>query len=650
MDSINGHACLSGASGGACCGGACAGRQDDPASAKREICLLAGCAALFFGVMIFSDAILAAFGIWGLRLGYAVPYAVCGFSVFRSALASMASGRCLDEFTLMCGATVAAIALGELPEAVGVMLFYRIGEFFQERSAAGARRSVKSLLASRPSTAMVLENGLPVEKAVEAVRVGQRLQVAAGEKIPLDGVVVSGRSEVDQSPLTGESLPVSVENGSPVYGGALNLSGAIVVEATSLFADTHIARILNLVEHAAARKSPTERFITRFARVYTPAVVALACLTALLPPLLLPDANLRTWAYRALVMLVISCPCALVISIPLAYFAGIGAASRKGILIKGGSVLDGLLHVDTVVFDKTGTLTCGRLEVCGAVPAAGVSGQELLRAACLSESRSNHPAARSVMRHCAAQGIFPPPDGADETALIRELPGKGMEAVVGGIRYLAGAAALLNERGIACLSPSHPGTVIHVAKGDAYLGCLLISDSLKADAAASLAALAGRGLKSVMLTGDREESAAWVAAQAGIGEYRAGLLPEDKVNAMRELADGARAAFVGDGINDAPVLALSRVGIAMGGIGSEAAIEAADAVILNDSLTGVSRLFSIAAKVRVIVRQNIVLALGIKTAFMGFGVAGISGLWEAVFADVGVALLAVLNAARIMRE
>lgn len=623
------------------------GHEDDPQATKREISLLAACAVMFFGIMIFSDQIMAVFGIWGLRVLYAVPYLACGLSIFRSAFDGMRSGQYLNEFTLMCGATVAAIILGELPEAVGVMLFYRIGEFFQDQAAAGSRRSIKNLLASKPSTANVLENGVISVKPVEDVLAGQHLQVRAGEKIPLDGLVIGGQSQVDQSPLTGESMPVSVESGSRVYGGAINLSGVITVEATSRFADTHMARILDMVEHAAARKSPTERFITRFARYYTPAVVAIACLVALLPPLFVPGAELHTWVYRALVMLVISCPCALIISIPLGYFGGIGAASRKGILVKGGNVLDGLLQVDTVVFDKTGTLTRGVFAVTEVSPAPGVSEQDLLAAALAAESRSNHPIARSIQAHAESLGLAA---NANAEASVREIPGKGMEALVDGDRYLAGTAALLNEAGIPARDRHHPGALVHVAKNDAYLGCILVADAVKPDAAPAIAALKQQGLKTFMLTGDREEAAAQVAFQAGLDGHRSGLLPEDKVRSMRELSDSAHTAFVGDGINDAPVLALSRVGIAMGGMGSEAAIEAADAVILNDSPAKIPQLFAIAKDVRTIVWQNIFLALGIKTAFMVLGVAGLSGLWEAVFADVGVALLAVLNAARIMRR
>ena len=627
----------------------CHGLDDDPHAAKKEIQLLVACALIFFGVMILSNQIQSVFGIWGIRIGYAIPYLLCGISIFRSAFDGMRSGQYLNEFTLMCGATVAAIFLGELPEAVGVMLFYRIGEFFQEQASAGSRRSIKNLLASKPSSANVLENGSVVTKPVEEVLVGQRVQVRAGEKIPLDGRVISGRSQVDQSPLTGESMPVDVESGSQVYGGSVNISGVLTVEVTNRFADTHMARILDMVEHAAMRKSPTERFITRFARYYTPAVVAAAFLVAVLPPLFIPGATFQTWVYRALVLLVISCPCALIISIPLGYFGGIGAASRKGILVKGGNVLDGLLHVDTVVFDKTGTLTQGVFDVSEVTPAPGISEQDLLAAALQAEVHSNHPIARSIQAHARKRGMSFE-SSVDPAASVREIPGKGMEAVVNGARYLAGTAALLADNNIRAEDRPHPGALVHVAKDSAYLGCILVNDSIRPEARQAVSDLSASGFKTFMLTGDRREAAAWVAGQIGLDGYRAELLPEDKVRSMQELSGSSRTAFVGDGINDAPILALSRVGIAMGGMGAEAAIEAADAVILNDSPAKIPQLFAVARDVRAIVWQNIILALGIKLSFMTLGIVGLSGLWEAIFADVGVALLAVLNSTRVMRK
>ncbi len=649
-------------SGTACASGSrsCDADNSAPPSQEEdhsgEIRLLVTCALLFFGILIFEDRIAAALqslapglalGEWGVRALYLVPYLLCGGSIFRAAFTNIRAKAYLNEFTLMCGATIAAIALGEMPEAVGVMLFYRIGEFFQERAAAGSRRSIKSLLASKPSVAHVEEDGILADRAVEDVQVGQRMQVRAGEKIPLDGEVTAGESLVDQSPLTGEPVPVTVRPGSTVLGGSINLSGVLTVIARSRFADTHMARILEMVEHAAMRKSPTERFITRFARYYTPAVVALAFLVAVLPPLFMEGATFQTWVYRALVLLVISCPCALIISIPLGYFGGIGAASRKGILVKGGNVLDGLLHVDTVVFDKTGTLTRGVFDVTALTPAPGVTEQDLLLAALTAEQHSNHPIARSLLAYAHREGVTLPPQNTEAAA--REIPGKGMAATVSGTRYLAGTAALLGDHGITVPPQEHAGALVYVAKDNAYLGCILVADVIRPDAAEGIASLSHYGLKTFMLTGDRESSAAWVAKQTGLNGYKAGLMPEGKVEAIHTLGGSERAAFVGDGINDAPILAVSRVGIAMGGIGSEAAIEASDAVILNDSPSNVATLFRIAKDVRNVVWQNIALALGIKISFMALGIVGLSGLWEAVFADVGVALLAVLNSTRIMR-
>ncbi|MDR2076197.1 MAG: heavy metal translocating P-type ATPase [Desulfovibrio sp.] len=642
-----------------CCPGVAASCEDEAAEGlrlTREIRLLAVSAAIFLSALAFGDQVEAALKAPVLPLVYAVPYLLCGIGVFRQAYALMRKKDFFNEFTLMSGATLTAILIGELPEAVGVMLFYRVGEFFQERASSGSRRSIRSLLASKPVLAHVLEETAVTDAAVETVDIGQRVLVRAGEKIPLDGLVLAGESQVDQSPLTGESLPVDVRPGDAVLGGTLNLGGILTVRVTSRFADTHMARILDLVEHAALAKSPTERFITRFARVYTPVVVFLALLTAILPPLFVAGATFDDWIYRALVLLVISCPCALVISIPLGYFGGIGAASRQGILVKGGAVLDALLQIRTVVFDKTGTLTRGSFSVAAVTPAPGVEEETLLATAAWIESQSNHPIARSIVRHVAdakanapdlpATEKDPLPACREDWDAVREIPGKGMLAEAGGIRYLAGTAVLLADFGLAAPPQSRPGALVHIARNDDYLGSILVTDALRGETPKAVAELQASGMRTYMLTGDREESAAWAAGEAGLDGYRAGLLPEGKVAAMRDLSDPAATAFVGDGINDAPILALSRVGIAMGGIGAEAAVEAADAVILNDSPAGVPRLFRIARKVRVLIWQNIFLALAVKASFMGLGIAGVSGLWEAVFADVGVTLLAVLNATR----
>lgn len=604
-------------------------------------------AALFALGMIFEERLDALLTPWGTNLVFfGVPYLLCGFSVLKKGAQSLLRFDFFNEYTLMGGATIAAAAIGQLPEAVGVMLFYSIGEALQDRAAGKSRRSIRALLAARPTVAHLVEAHEGREEIRDAhpadIRPGQRILVHPGEKIPLDGTVLSGSSQVDTSPLTGESVPVAVSAGKPVYAGTVNLEGSLTLEATARFADSSVARILELVERASANKAPIERFITRFARYYTPAVVGLAALVALVPPL----SGLGTfheWLYRALVLLVISCPCALVISIPLGYFGGIGAASKRGILVKGGHVLDALHEIRTVAFDKTGTLTRGVFEVTRVLPAPGRSEGEVLTAARLVESRSTHPLARAIMK-TAEDGR----GSALEAVEVKEIPGKGLSARGGDHTLLVGNARLLGDAGIEAPSlPAGQGSVVLVARDGDYLGAVEVSDALRADSASALQALRDRGIgRLVMLTGDRPESAAAIAEELHLDDYRAGLLPEGKAAALEALGPKESVLFVGDGINDAPVLALSGVGVAMGGLGSQAAIEVADAVILDDSPSRLPELFSIAAKTRVIVWQNIVMALGIKGLFMALGVVGLSGLWEAVFADVGVALLAVLNATR----
>ncbi|WP_084516044.1 heavy metal translocating P-type ATPase [Desulfovibrio cuneatus] len=637
--------------------------------------LLALAALLFFPTLALEHFQPGLLSPW-LRVGlYAVPYLLCGVPVFRQAIALVRHKSLFNEFSLMCVATVAAIALGELPEAVGVMLFYRVGEYVQDKATASSRRSVESLLAVRPTVARVRRGGQEEVLPPEAVVQGDVVVVKAGEKFPVDGTVLEGSTQADQSPLTGESMPVLLEPGSTALGGSINLSGVVLVQASGPFAQSHMARILHLVESAAANKSPTERLITRLARYYTPAVVAAAVLVALLPPLIVPGATFAQWGYRALVLLVISCPCALLISIPLGYFGGIGAASRQGILVKGGTVLDSLLHVDTVVFDKTGTLTQGQFSVTHSAPAPGVAENTLLEVAARAERHSNHPIARSLVAHVEGLGLVTAPvqshapteqqedSQGPDAARITEIPGKGLLVEQGAEILLAGTAALLAEHGIAVpmLQDASGGTgydedgilagaQVHVAQNGTYLGCVVLADTIKPEAAKAIAALHAMGKKTFMLTGDNAAAAGRVATATGIGGYTAGLLPEGKVAAMEQLAGADRVMFVGDGINDAPILTTARVGVAMGGVGAEAAIEAADAVIVNDSPMNVPALFTLATRVRAIVVQNICLALGIKTLFMALGVVGMSNLWEAVFADVGVALLAVLNATRAARR
>ncbi|MCD7984177.1 MAG: heavy metal translocating P-type ATPase [Desulfovibrio sp.] len=631
---------------------ACSGQDHDhehEAGGERWELLLMGVSAVLFAVGMLADAWLETFlPVWLVTgICYVLPYALCGYDVLRQMLRNIARGDIFNEFTLMGGATIAAIALGQLPEAVGVMLFYRIGEFMQERAAGNSRRSVKALLAARPTTAHeMLADGATRDVSPDALGPGSRILVRPGEKIPLDGKVLEGESQVDTSPLTGESVPVRMVPGGQVHAGTINLNGALTVEVTAPFAESSIARILEMVENAAARKAPTERFITRLARWYTPAVSGLALLVAVLPPLF-GLGSFQEWIYRALVLLVISCPCALLISIPLGYFGGIGAASRRGILIKGGAVLDNLRDIRVAAFDKTGTLTEGVFEVNAVLPAPGVSREELLAAAALAESRSNHPIARSVLR--AAQAAGSAPDGGAITDM-REIAGKGVEVTADGAQLLAGNAALLEAHDITPLPVDMPGSVVQVARNGRALGALVVSDRIKPQTPGALEALRRLGVDVLaMLTGDRESQAKPVAKELGLDVLKADLLPEDKASALEALGPARHTLMVGDGINDAPVLATAGVGVAMGGLGAEAAIETADVVILDDNPQRLPELLRIARRTRRIVWENIILALGIKGLFMALGIVGLSGLWEAVFADVGVALLAVLNASRAGR-
>ena len=629
--------------------------EHSAADQRRELIKM-GISALLFAIGMFADERLeSVMPTWlVIAVFYALPYILCGYEVLSVGLKSILKGDFFNEFTLMGGATIAAIALGQLPEAVGVMLFYCVGEFVQERAAGRSRRSIKALLAARPSIAHeMLADGTTRDVEPEVLGPGSHILVRPGEKIPLDGAVLEGESQVDTSPLTGESVPQRIAPGSRVLAGTINLNAALRVQVTTAFADSSIARILEMVENAVARKAPTERFITRMARWYTPAVTGIALLVAVLPPLF-GLGPFSQWIYRALVLLVISCPCALLISIPLGYFGGIGAASRRGILIKGGAVLDNLRDIRVAALDKTGTLTEGVFEVNAVLPAPGISETALLAAAALAESRSNHPIARSVLRAAQNRGI-----AADDASLIgmEEIPGMGVVASITTSTdaastptttgLLAGNAALLTSRGLTPVEANLPGSVVQVAKGGKVLGALVVADRLKPQSPQAIEALRHLGVQHIaMLTGDREEQARPVAQQLKLDSLRAELLPEDKAGALEALGPVKNTIFVGDGINDAPVLATAGVGVAMGGLGAEAAIETADVVILDDNPARLPELLRIARRTRAIVWQNIVMALGIKGLFMALGIVGLSGLWEAVFADVGVALMAVLNAAR----
>lgn len=600
--------------------------------------------AIFVIGLLSGTWLTGQFGAWAFYAVMLTAYIMCGLPVLKDAGRAILRGDYFNEFTLMTLASVVAILIGEVAEAVGVMLFYSIGEAVQDKAAGSSRRSIKSLLSSKPQTAHVLKDGHVTEQAPENVPVGSTVLVRPGDKIPLDGIVLSGRASVDMSSLTGESAPVTLEKDGKAFSGAICLDGDLTINTTATSSDSMVGKILAMVENAVAMKSKTERFITVFARYYTPAVVAAAVLVALVPPLLFSQ-PWHTWIYRSLVLIMVSCPCALLLSVPLAFFAGIGQASRSGMLVKGGQVFDALARADTVIFDKTGTLTQGRLTHVGTEPAPGVSEGDILRLAAIAESRSNHPVARAVVEAAGTKGKVP------DNVTLRDIAGKGVAATTPEGEVLVGNAKLMRDYNIDFAETSSSDVVAYVALNNAYQGCLTFADSLKKDTVEALRSLKSEiGAKLYMLTGDREETAAKVAQETGMDGFRAGLLPDEKVKAFLELSPKGHAVFVGDGVNDAPVLAASGVGIAMGALGSAAAVEAADAVILDDSPAHLTRLFRIAARTRRIAGENIAFSLGVKAVIMILGILGISGLWAAVFADVGVALLAVLNSLRLTRE
>lgn len=596
---------------------------------------------------------------WAWLIVFLAVYLVACYDVLFRAARNIVRGKVFDENFLMIVATVGAFAVGEYAEAVAVMLFYQVGEFFQNYAVNKSRRSIAALMDIRPETACVLTDDGEKTVFPEEVEVGSTLVVRAGERVPIDSTVVDGEGWLDCSALTGESAPVAVAVGSAALSGAINLSSVIKVRTDKQYEDSTVAKILDLVENASAKKAKSESFITRFAAIYTPAVVICAVLLAVLPPLFLgmrSAAVWTDWVTRALTFLVVSCPCALVISVPLSFFGGIGAASRNGVLVKGGNYLELLSKVDTLVFDKTGTVTKGRFEV------VAVTGERerVLVAAARAERFSAHPIARSIVAAAEAVGYSPDADGG----AAEELAGRGIIAAVGGAEIVCGNALLFGERGIEFeRADGARGTVVYVAENGVYLGAVEIADAVKDDSAAAIAELKALGIKTVMLTGDRGAAAKAVAAEVGVDEVHAELLPADKVTEVEKLiAAGDRiggkskkgkrrnaVAFVGDGINDAPVLSRADIGIAMGAIGSDAAIEAADVVLMNDRLSQIPFARRIAKRTVGIVMQNIIFALAVKAATLVLAACGIADMWLAVFADVGVAVLAILNAMRCLR-
>jgi Cd2+/Zn2+-exporting ATPase len=574
-------------------------------------------------------------------------YLLSGWSVLKTAGRNILKGQIFDENFLMTIATLGALAIHQLPEAVAVMLFFRVGELFQEYSVGRSRRSIQSLLEVRPDTANLKVNGTIKSVAPDLVQVGNQILVKPGEKVPLDGEILEGSSQVDTSALTGESVPRTVKAGDIILAGMINKTGALSLRVTKLFGESSIARVLDLVENATSKKASTEKFITKFARYYTPVVVFLSLAIALLPPLLLPGASRADWIYRALILLVISCPCGLVISIPLSYFGGIGGAAKRGILIKGSTFLDALTAIKTVVFDKTGTLTQGTFNVTQIVPKNKFSESKLLALAAQAEANSNHPVAQSI------RAAYAKPINTSEVNDYEEIAGYGIRARVQNQVVLAGNDRLLHRENIEHDTCDVAGTVVHIAVDRHYAGYILIADQVKQDASEAIRDLKRLGVeKTVMLTGDHQTVAKTVAKQLGLDAFVAELLPEGKVDEVERLLDRsgkAKLVFVGDGINDAPVIARADVGMAMGGLGSDAAIETADVVLMTDAPSKVAEAIQIARKTRQIVVQNIVMAMAIKGIFIALGTIGLATLWEAVFADVGVALLAILNAGRVLR-
>jgi len=578
---------------------------------------------------------------------FVTGYLIVGWKVIASAVKNIMRGQFFDEQFLMAIATLGAFAIHQMPEAMAVMLFYVTGELFQDIAVGRSRKSIKALLEIKPEFANLVANSITTKVSPESIRVDDIIIVKAGEKIPLDGVVLEGTSFVDTSALTGESVPRRLKENDIALSGTINQTGMLTIRVTKLFSESSVSKILELVENAASKKAETEKFITTFAKYYTPLVVIFALMLAVLPPLLFYGQTFDQWIYRALVVLVISCPCALVISIPLGYFGGIGNASRKGILVKGSNFLDALNQVKTVVFDKTGTLTNGVFKVTETVTSNGYSKVQILEYAAYAEANSNHPVAKSILE------AFGKDIEKQRIKEVEEISGHGIKALIDNKIVLAGNDKLLHKENIVHPVCNVDGTVVHVAIDTVYAGYIIISDTLKDDAIMAIEKLKAKNIQPVMLTGDNQFAAASFAKKLNIDKYFYELLPEDKVRHIERLmaeSIGGKVAFVGDGINDAPVIARADIGIAMGALGSDAAIETADVVLMTDSPSKVVDAIDIAKRTRTIVWQNIYFAMGVKLIFIILGIFGIATMWEAVFGDMGVALIAIFNSIRILKN
>ena len=607
--------------------------------------ILVGAAFFVLAVLLpVQEYVPAAYAFYAKLALFLVPYLIIGYDVLLKAARNIGHGQVFDENFLMCIATIGAFCIDQYPEAVAVMLFYQVGELFQAYAVGRSRRSIAALMDIRPDIANLERGGEVVQVDPETVQVGDVIVVKPGERVPLDGTVLAGASALDTSALTGESLPREVAAGSEVVSGCINLSGLLRIRVAKEFGQSTVSKILELVENASEKKARSENFITKFARYYTPAVVVAAVLLAVVPPLF--TGAWSEWVRRALIFLVISCPCALVISVPLSFFGGIGGASRCGILVKGAAYLESLARTKTVVFDKTGTLTKGTFRVTALHPGS-ISEQQLLEYAALAESYSKHPISQSLL---AAYGRQPDPARVSE---VEEIAGHGVAATVDGRRIYAGNGKLMARVGASYRDCHLPGTIVHVAVDGVYEGHIVISDEMKEDAKEAVAGLKAAGVtKTLMLTGDRRAVGEHVAAELGLDGVYAELLPADKVEKVEQLLQeepaGGVLAFVGDGINDAPVLSRADVGIAMGGLGSDAAIEAADVVLMDDKPSKIALAVRIARRTLRIARQNVVFALAVKGIMLLMGAFGVANLWEAVFADVGVSVIAILNAMRAL--
>lgn len=610
---------------------------------------------VLIGALIYTVSVIVSLPEPVEILMYLAAYLLLGGEILYNAVRNIFKGKVFNENFLMSIATIGAMAIGEYSEGVAVMLFYQVGEFFQDISLERSRRSISELVDIRPDYANLVSGNSIIKVSPDEVKIGDIIVVRPGERIPLDGIITEGTSNLDMSSLTGESIPRSVHGGNEVYSGSVNMEGLLKIKVTKLLHESTAAKILDLVQNSASKKAPTEKFITRFAKWYTPAVVIIAVCMAVFPPLIIAAINKGTgnfntffydWFYRALIFLVVSCPCALVISIPLGFFGGIGLASKNGILVKGGNYLEALTELETVVFDKTGTLTKGEFEVTQVLPANGFNKDELIQIASAVERNSNHPIARAIVAVC-------PGNNSDiVTEDHREIPGFGIIAKYNRQEIMIGNKNLMDNGQIQVSIPETAGSVVYIAIDGKFAGSIIVSDIEKADSAKTIENLKKKGIKTAMLTGDLKANADAMAKKMGIDEVYSELLPQHKVEILERLVAAKnkkrKIAYVGDGMNDAPVLARADIGIAMGGLGTDAAIEAADIVIMNDEPGKLLSAIRIANATKKIVYQNVFIAFGVKIIVLALGAGGLATMWEAVFADVGVALIAVVNAMRLI--